>query len=340
MPTRTIKNRLAAPLLSCLPVALLKRIGNVNPLVTYYHIVTDGDVPHVKHLYPLRSVGEFENDIDAFLALYTPITLQRLIETLSGGPPLAPNSFLLTFDDGFREIYDVVAPLLLRKGVPATFFLNTAFLDNRGMAHHNKLSLLIDHLTRFPTRIPQRPILESLRQTGIEGPSIETALLSIKHADAPLVAHISAILGVDFHSYLATARPYVTSEEVSDLIRKGFTIGAHSVDHPPYSALSLDDQLYQTQASVRFLRNRFLLSYGAFAFPHGDRNVPGQFFREMFASADVDISFGTGGVMTGTYPGHFQRLSMEYDFAAVNRVLRSHYARNFVKRLLRALNYA
>src|SRR5205814_9799266 len=54
--------------------------------------------------------------------------------------------FHLTFDDGFREMYDIVAPILERAGAPATFFLNTAFLDGGGLAHHNALSVLLDRL--------------------------------------------------------------------------------------------------------------------------------------------------------------------------------------------------
>jgi peptidoglycan/xylan/chitin deacetylase (PgdA/CDA1 family) len=312
---------------------LLSNWTKVNPVIVYYHMVSDNDVPHVKYIYPIRRVKQFEDDIDTFLRVYKVITLHQLLDSVRGGKPLAANSFLLTFDDGFSEIYDVVAPILLRKGVPATFFLNTAFLDNRGMAHHNKISLLLDHFARLKCEPPYEEIAHILLGHGIARGNIETALLSIDYDNVDAVERIATAVNVKFHSYLSTARPYLSSEEVRRLINSGFTIGAHSIDHPRYSALSIGEQLYQTEASVRLLRERFSLTYGAFAFPHGDSGVSQEFFDRMFTQVDVDVSFGTAGMLQDVNRGHFQRCSMEYATSSARQALGHHYARGLYKRL-------
>ena len=42
----------------------------------------------------------------------------------------------VTFDDGYRDNYELAAPVLLRHGVPAGFFVSTALLENdRGFPH-------------------------------------------------------------------------------------------------------------------------------------------------------------------------------------------------------------
>ena len=53
------------------------------------------------------------------------------MEAVEGSGKLDRRCLHLTFDDGFRELHDVVAPILLRKGIPATFFVNSAFIDNK-----------------------------------------------------------------------------------------------------------------------------------------------------------------------------------------------------------------
>ena len=53
---------------------------------------------------------------------------------------------VLTFDDGHLEMFEVVAPILSKRGISATFFLNTGFLDNKDMFFRHKASLLIGHL--------------------------------------------------------------------------------------------------------------------------------------------------------------------------------------------------
>ena len=305
----------------------------VNPQVAYYHVISDRDVPHVRNLYPIRSVKQFREDLDTFLKLYRFIDLHELLETVRTGRPLASNSFLLTFDDGFREISDVVAPILFEKGVSSVFFLNSGFLDNKGMAHHNKISLLLGRLEQLGSRTPQKQIARILHSYGIENPDLRSAFLSIEYGNREAVDQIAAVLEYSFNDYLATAEPYLTSEQVRTLINKGFTIGAHSVDHPLYSALPLEEQLSQTRDCIQFLREQFSLGYGAFAFPHGDTNVSQEFFEAMFAEGDVEVSFGTRGMINCVHPRHFHRFSMEYDSAPTKKVLGHHFARGLFKSL-------
>src|SRR6266487_5171211 len=112
----------------------LRTMTRVNPLVTYYHVVSDRDVPHVDNLYLFRSVSQFKRDMDAFLKFFRPITLQEFLESLNGERLMPRNAFLLTFDDGLKECHEVVGPILAQKGIPATFFLCSAFVDNRNLA--------------------------------------------------------------------------------------------------------------------------------------------------------------------------------------------------------------
>src|SRR6185369_15832086 len=43
------------------------------------------------------------------------------------GRPLPPNPILITFDDAYRDNYDIVLPILRKRGVRAAFFIATAF---------------------------------------------------------------------------------------------------------------------------------------------------------------------------------------------------------------------
>ena len=54
---------------------------------------------------------------------YHPITLTDLYLHLTEGYPLPEDPVILTFDDGYRDAYDVVFPKLLDYGFPGTFFV-------------------------------------------------------------------------------------------------------------------------------------------------------------------------------------------------------------------------
>ena len=91
----------------------------------------------------------------------------------------------------------------------------------------------------------------------------------------------------------------------------GHSVGAHSIDHPRYADLDLEDQLHQTRASIRFVKERFGLPYGAFSFPHSDAEVTNEFFSRLFATGEVDLCFGNQGLLNDSVRRNIQRSSME-----------------------------
>lgn len=320
-------DRLALRLLSAVPLLLWEACSETALILPYYHIVTDENVPHVKHLYGFRNTRQFGEDLDFFLGRYTPVGLSDIIAHLNGERNLARNSFHLTFDDGFREMYEVVAPILKDKGVPATFFLATAFIDNRSMAHHNQASVLVEHLAQDPDRTILGKVENLLDQNSIPGSNLFSRLTAIRYRDKALVGEAAAICGCDLSGYMSSASPYLTSEQIRSLLKQGFTIGAHSVDHPLYSELPLADQISQTVESLHFLREHFPINHRAFAFPHGDRGVAPEFFETLRTSHHLDVSFGTDGLVKHFCPRNLERFTLEKTPLSARRVVAKQYPR-------------
>ncbi|MBZ8138304.1 polysaccharide deacetylase [Rubrivivax gelatinosus] len=59
---------------------------------------------------------------------YRAVGIQRLVEWLDGGPPLHGGDFVLTFDDGYRDVLEHADPVLRELGWPYTVFLVTDLL--------------------------------------------------------------------------------------------------------------------------------------------------------------------------------------------------------------------
>lgn len=62
----------------------------------------------------------------------TPISMQQLKDYWFGGKPLPTRPVLLTFDDGFRSLYDVMFPVLQQFKYPGVLFLYTDFIRDQG----------------------------------------------------------------------------------------------------------------------------------------------------------------------------------------------------------------
>ncbi len=62
---------------------------------------------------------------------YTPILLSDLIRFVQQGTALPPRPILLTFDDGYKDNYEVMYPILQHLGMKANIFLVPSYLQQQ-----------------------------------------------------------------------------------------------------------------------------------------------------------------------------------------------------------------
>jgi peptidoglycan/xylan/chitin deacetylase (PgdA/CDA1 family) len=63
---------------------------------------------------------------------YNTITLRDLYEHWEYGKPIPTNPIILTFDDGYKSMYDFVMPELIKRDMVATFFIITDKFNHPG----------------------------------------------------------------------------------------------------------------------------------------------------------------------------------------------------------------
>jgi peptidoglycan/xylan/chitin deacetylase (PgdA/CDA1 family) len=274
-----------------LPFPWLRALGGLKLLLPFYHLVSDDDPVHVRHLYPVRSTRQFREDLDFLGKHYRSVSLEEVIHHQRHGIPFRRWSVHLTVDDGLRECSDVMAPILWEKGFHATFFLNSAFLDNRSLMFRYQASLLAEAL-------------------GRSGPA-DFDPLAVPYADRETLERALSRYGVSVEDFLEKERPYMTSRQVGKLLEKGFAVGSHSVDHPLYRQLSESEQLRQTVECQDFLEKKFGLPYRVFAFPFTDDGVGSGFLDRLHREHRFQLTFGTAGMKRDEAPYHLQRLPME-----------------------------
>lgn len=83
-----------------------------------YHMVNDLD--EVYSITPAK----FEEHM-AYLVNegYTAISLAQLVSAWSGGPPLPAKPVIITFDDGYRDNYEIALPIMAKHGMKGTVFV-------------------------------------------------------------------------------------------------------------------------------------------------------------------------------------------------------------------------
>ena len=235
------------------PTKMLQHLSGQKLIVPLFHTVSDAPLLHIKHIYEPRTTAQFRADIDFFLKNYKALNIHNsLNDTVL---PKKEAHFLLTFDDGMAELYDIVMPILQEKGVFATIFLNPDFVDNKSLFYRHKVSLLIDKWqNRNPSAALQQEIAALFLQEKLPFSTFSESLLAeTQHKHIPFLDMLAAKIEVSFEEYLAKQQPYLSLQQIQEMQKKGFTFGAHSLNHPQYSHISLAEQIRQTQESMEFV---------------------------------------------------------------------------------------
>jgi peptidoglycan/xylan/chitin deacetylase (PgdA/CDA1 family) len=319
-----------------LKVVVLRACGGLMPdfyrppasvLLPFGHIVADTAPPHVRHLYGIPSIAKFKSDLEVLCRRCRPLQISEL-EKLPRMRDTKPSTrhFILSFDDGMREVYDIVAPILRDKGIPAILFINSGTIDNKQLMWRHKVSLLIEQARQQPGRVPPQINLRP-------GESLPAKLSALRFDDGSIIDGIAKFFDLDFDDYLRRTKPYLTSEHVLELARAGFEVGAHSDSHPCFHEMTLEDQRKQISTSVNFIR-ALGLPCRCFAFPFHDGGVPASIFQYM-ADLDLSLSFGTSEARLDSVPFSFQRFALDAGNvdSSISDILRQLSVKSFVRRL-------
>ncbi|MCU7618577.1 polysaccharide deacetylase family protein [Chryseobacterium sp. PBS4-4] len=289
----------------------------LNYCLPVYHCVSDENLPHLSHIIKYKNVRQFENDLDYFSRYFQFVNWDEFKDFFKGNFKVKKKIALLTFDDGFREFYDVVAPILERKGIYAINFINPAFINNKDLMFRSKESLIID----------------KIRNSGTTNNNIKIEEVSkINYRNKSQLDQIAEELEIDFSLYLKKQKPYLDFDQLKNLTARGFGISAHSWDHPLYWELALEEQLENTIKSLNYIKeNNFLAD--SFAFPFTDFGVKNDFFESLFKNEPLSYSFGCAGIKVDSFSKNLQRIPMETGGSA-SQTLRSEIGYFKLKKLL------
>ncbi|SMC35267.1 polysaccharide deacetylase family protein [Moheibacter sediminis] len=282
-----------------------------NIIFPFYHTISDENCPHIKNLYPLKTISQFEKELDYFQKNYQSISLEEIKIHIESGTQADKPSFFLSFDDGLAGCYSIIAPILKKRNISAAFFINTGFIDNQDLFYRYKVSLIIE-------------------KTAMS----KGDLLNLTIHDLPKIDEIAKEANLDFNQFLQQEKPYMNWDEVKDLSAQGFYIGGHSVNHPYYNQISFDEQLFQTRSSIDTIISKLSLDYKIFSFPFTDLGVKKEFFETVYREEIADLTFGTAGIKTDEFQRNLQRIPMDNCFGSPQRFIRKNLIQYHLKKLM------
>lgn len=275
------------------------RLGGLSILI--YHRVLSAPDP----MNPDEPDAEtFEWQMATVASHFAVLPLAEAIERLYRGT-LPPRAAAITFDDGYADNVDVALPVLLRYGLPATFFVATGFLDGGRMWNDS----IIEAVRRAPGAVLRTAEsggeIYPIRNAEQRYRAATSLIRSYKHLPpterARAVRYFTDAIDVALPRTLM-----MTSAQVRTLVDHGMDVGGHTANHPILTALSDDDVRTEIVAGKRRLEEITERRVRLFAYPNGR---PGQDYaprhativRELGFDAAVSTAWGVGRRTSARY---------------------------------------
>jgi peptidoglycan/xylan/chitin deacetylase (PgdA/CDA1 family) len=122
-----VKTAVASAIARAHDHGLAPRRDEHRPLVIGYHRVVEDFSAEARNEMPsmLTGVRMFERHLDCLGRSFRFVSLDEIGDRLLNGLPFHEPVAAITFDDGYRDVYELAMPVLERKGIPAAMFVVT-----------------------------------------------------------------------------------------------------------------------------------------------------------------------------------------------------------------------
>jgi peptidoglycan/xylan/chitin deacetylase (PgdA/CDA1 family) len=233
-------------------------------------------LPEPDPLFPGEMHRERFESVCSWVAnWFNVLPLEQAIRRMVEGS-LPRRALAITFDDGYADNHDIAAPILLRHGLSATFFIATGFLDGGRMFNDT----VIDAVRRTKHESIDVASLELGGLNLLPLATIEQRRLAIEK----LIAAVKYIEPghrqrlVDELALIAGAGPaatdlMMTCAQVRSLFDNGMQIGAHTRNHPILARMSAAQAKAEIQSGKADLEEIIEDKVALFAYPNGQPDV-------------------------------------------------------------------
>lgn len=228
----------------------------------------------------------------------------------------APGRYgMITFDDGYRDNYDVAFQILKKEGIKAAFFITTGFIDSPRVPWWDEIAWMVrmsqKHLIELPGWIPEPisfddPDREQAVRVLLRAYKEMPANSTCSYLDAIAEATRSGRYGVD-----AGNRLWMTWDMIREMHNAGMTIGGHTVTHPVLARSSREQQREEIAGCGKRLYDEIGKPMRYFSYPVGGKKSFNTITREVLRETGIQSAF--------SYYGGFRRFS-DWDDYDIRRV--------------------
>ena len=258
--------------------------GRPSLLILTYHRVGDSQQTAYDSATFSCTAEELDWQVRWLKQRHEVLTLPETLDVVHGRVKPKGTSVLLTFDDGYRDNYELAFPVLRAHGASATFFLATAFVGTTQLPWWDEIAYMVKRAQtpRLVLSYPRAEVFEL--GEGSRAAAVVAVLRMFKRAPEVETER--------FLNELATAtgcerpdkdseRHFVSWDEAREMQAAGMCFGSHTHTHELLGRLPYERQLEELRLSREIMERELGREVDTLAYPRGK---PDTFTETTFAA--------------------------------------------------------
>ncbi len=252
------------------------QLSKTGLTILLYHGVTDSKSYGIenwqgKHI----SSKKFKEQMQYLKSNCNPISVDRWLEYYNSKEPLPESSVIVSFDDGFRNNWEIAAPILIEFGLPAVFYITSGIVstelmfwvdvleDCLNLCEKPYINLKLDKVIKFSIKNDNEKFQALLKIKNwckkVSSKKKDYVLEQVKEATGiePSTAHANNYAKITWKQL----------KEMHD--NRLFTIGGHSLYHNILSSLGNKDLEHEIKYSLDLLKVNLGGSIQHYSYPEG-----------------------------------------------------------------------
>ena len=254
---------------------LLHPIAGLLPkglIILCYHRVCPDNAQSAAYLFDEGVLGpsesEFERQVKWLKGNFDILSESEILELISN-PSLSNRGVAITFDDGYRDNYELAYPILRAHAAPAIFFLCPGLIDGTTLAWWDLIAYFVKQSAK-----PAITLGGETFQLAERKPETIVALhdrmkLRPDAETASLLGELSQACQVRFPEEELRRREFMTWEHAREVSCHGVAIGSHTHTHRVLARLDEPAQRWELQESKLALEKQLGQAVQTIAYPVG-----------------------------------------------------------------------
>lgn len=215
---------------------------------------------------------EFERQIAYISKNYNAISFDDFTEYHKSKAKSPKNSVIITIDDGYKDCYTNVYPILKKYNIPAMFFIATDYIDSQELYWWDKVAYAINTTNRSSFSIPELgtyTLGNQVKRLKVKRDICKKLRRLTEETKNRIINKLINTLNVDSEEIKDL---FLTWKEIKEMTENGMDFGGHSCSHAILTKVPYEQAEYEIMGSKRAIETQINKKVNFFSYPSGTLN--------------------------------------------------------------------